>query len=362
MINRRGDFLKRQLTINDYIQDRNNNFDCIRFLAAVLVIFSHAYPLTAHKYDGEFLVSISNNQWSMGALAVAIFFIISGFLISQSYERSLNLMTFIKARMLRIIPGLIVAALFGTFIIGTLVTTLPVKEYLTNQNTYHYLRVIFLFPMQFTLPGVFENSSFNNSINGSLWTIPLEILCYGIVAILGFIGLLKYKKVVLWIFLLSLYAKKYLMVYLYPHSFFDLFPFFAVGMLIYSYKDKIVLNKWNAMLSFFMIIISLKFGGFVEIFTIFGAYLIFYFAYNKKIKLSEFSKYGDFSYGIYVYAFPIQQTVTYFNGIEISVFMNIVVSLPITLIIAFFSWHLIEKPALNLKRIKVNKFSKSSAT
>lgn len=363
--------MKKHLTINDYVNDRNNNYDFIRFIAATLVIFSHAYPLTSH--EGELFVKISHGQWSMGGIAVAIFFMVSGFLITQSYERSSNLLKFIKARFLRIYPGLIMAILFGVFIIGSIVTTLPIREYLTNLNTYNYLKVLFLFPMQWTLPGVFEHSSMNNSINGSLWTIPFEILSYGVVAILGLVGLLKYKNVVLWVFVLSLYAKHYLIVYvpkdiswIYLPSFFDLFPFFAAGMLIYCYRDKIVLNKWNAIFSLFILCISLKFGGFVDTFTIFGAYLVFYFAYNKKIKLNKFGKYGDFSYGIYIYAFPIQQTVTYFIGKDISVITNITISLPITIVLAILSWHLIEKPVLKLKNKRIayifNKNSNNAAT
>jgi peptidoglycan/LPS O-acetylase OafA/YrhL len=357
--------LNKELTINNFINDRNNNFDFIRFLAATLVIFSHAYPLTSHL--GEFFSNHSHGQWTLGGIAVATFFIVSGFLVTQSYERSLSLIKFTKYRVLRIFPGFIVSVFFGTFIIGTLVTTLPVKNYLLNQSTYNYLKTIFLFPMQYTLPGVFENSSMNNSINGSLWTIPFEILSYVVVALFGFFGLLKYRKIVLLLFILSIYSKLHLKSHFptdifwgYIPAFIDLFPFFAAGMLIYSYRDKIVLNKWNAMISFFMLLMSIKFGGFIEVFTVFGSYLIFYCAYNKKIKLNKFGKYGDFSYGIYIYAFPIQQTVTYLLGKEISILTNIVISLPITIILAFSSWHLIEKPALKLKHKRITyKLSKS---
>lgn len=354
--------MDKSATINDYVNDRKNNYDFIRFLAATLVIFSHAYPLTSH--EGEFLLKLSNIQWSMGSMAVAIFFIISGFLVTQSFDRSSNLVKFIKARILRIFPGLIVAVLFGAFVIGPIVTTLPLKEYMTNSGTYNYLKTIFLFPMHWLLPGVFEHSSFDKSINGSLWTIPFEILSYVVVAILGVIGLLKNKKVVLLLFVLFMYIKKYLIMYVpddfglvYLPSFFDLFPFFSAGMVMYLYRDKIVLNKWYAMISLLILIISLKFGGFIDAFTIFGTYLIFYIAYNKKIKLNNFAKHGDLSFGIYIYAFPIQQTVTYLFGGKVSVLLNIVISLPIILVLAYLSWNLVEKQALKLKNKKINKLN-----
>lgn len=342
------------MTINDCVNDKKNNYDIIRFFAAVFVIFSHAYPLTSH--GGEFFVTLSNGQSDLGSMAVAIFFIISGFLITQSFDRTENLRIFIKSRILRIYPGLIAAVFLCVFVIGPNATTLRINEYLTNGDTYNYLKVIYLFPMQWTLPGVFENSSFNNSVNGSLWTIPFEILSYGIVALIGFIGLLKHKKVVLLLCIVSLYAKAHMKIFvpenitwIYLPSFLDLFSFFAIGMFVYSYKDKIILSKWYALISLLMLFISLRFGGFVDVFTICGSYLIFYVVYNKKIKLHNFNKYGDFSFGIYVYAFPIQQTVTYLFGGEISVIMNIMISLPTTIIIAYFSWHVVEKPALMLK-------------
>lgn len=347
-------------TIGDCLYDRKNNYDFIRFIAALLVIVSHAYPLTSH--ENEFFLVWSNGQMDLGRLAVATFFVISGFLITQSYNRTPDIIKYFKARILRIFPALIVAALFGTFVIGLLVTTLPKIDYLTNSNTYNYLKVIFLFPMQWTLPGVFESSSLNNSINGSLWTLPFEILSYIVVAILGIFGALKSKKLILFIFLLSMYVKNYLIVYIPTHfsfvylpSFFDLFPFFAAGMVLYAYKDSITINKQNALISLALLIISFIFGGFTNIFTIFGAYLIIYLAYNTKVRFYNFAKYGDFSYGLYIYAFPIQQAVTYYFGGEISVLTNIAISVPLTIFISFISWHMIEKPAMKLKNVKIIK-------
>ena len=339
--------------VSECLYDRKNNFDIIRFIAALLVIISHAYPLTSHS--GEFFLELSKGQMSLGALAVAIFFVISGFLITQSYDRNPNLIKYFKARILRIFPGLIAATIFGAFVVGLLVTTLSKTEYLTNSNTYDYLKVIFLFPMEWTLPGVFETSSFNNSVNGSLWTLPYEIMSYIFVAIIGVCGSLKNKHVVLFLFLFSLYIKNYLILsiptdftWVYLPDFFNLFPYFAAGMVIYAFRDDITLNKQYALISLALLIISLIFGGFITIFTIFGSYFIIYIAYSKKIKFYNFAKYGDFSYGLYIYAFPIQQSVTYFIS-DISVFTNIIISVPLTLIVSYCSWHLIEKPSMKLK-------------
>lgn len=340
-------------TVSECLNDRKNNYDFIRFIAALLVIIAHAYPLTSHS--GEFFLELSNGQMNLGALAVATFFVISGFLITQSYDRNPDIIKYFKARILRIYPALIMATIFGVFVIGLMVTTLPKTEYLTNSDTYNYLKVIFLFPMEWTLPGVFESSSFNQSINGSLWTLPYEIICYVFVVVTGVLGALKNKYIVLSFFLFSLYIKNYLILviptdfaWVYLPDFFNLFPYFAAGMVIYAFRDDIILNKQYALLSLALLVISFIFGGFVTVFTIFGSYLIVYIAYSKKLKFYNFAKFGDFSYGLYIYAFPIQQSVTYFIS-DISVFTNIIISIPLTLIVSYCSWHLIEKPAMKLK-------------
>ena len=102
------------LTLKDLASGRNNNFDFIRFVAASLVIFSHAYRLATGRGDIEPLVLFSGSQIWFGHLAVIIFFVISGFLIAQSYERSSNVIVYFWARALRIIPAL-VASIFLKF-------------------------------------------------------------------------------------------------------------------------------------------------------------------------------------------------------------------------------------------------------
>jgi peptidoglycan/LPS O-acetylase OafA/YrhL len=346
-----------KISLNDRFAGRKNNYDFIRFVAAVFVLISHAYPLTSH--GDELLKVMTNGQMSFGTASVAVFFMISGFLIMQSFDRAKNIQTFFLARILRIFPGLLVAVLICAFIIGPLVTTLPLEEYLTNRATFEYLKVIFLFPMHWTLPGVFEHLSDYNSINGSLWTIPFEVLCYVFVAIIGVLRINKQKKAILLIFLLSVYARAYLkgfapqVAWVYVPSLYDLFPYFAAGMLFYSFREQIVFNKWYATIAGLLLLLSAKFGGLNLTFIAVVPYLVFYFAYNEKLPFANFGKYGDLSYGIYIYAFPIQQTVMYLLDGRCSVLLNIVISLPITLIIAYFSWHLVEKRALRYKNLLV---------
>lgn len=353
------------LLVGHLSSDRNNNLDSIRFLAATLVIFSHAFPLSGDSYSEPFLLATSS-QMSFGSLGVAIFFVISGFLISQSYERSSSIVSYFKSRFLRIFPGLFVAVLFCSFIIGPLVTTLSLKEYFSNGQTYEYVKTIFLYPVYWYLPGVFETNAWKGGVNGSLWTIPFEVLCYVSVAILGLLGVLKKGLAVFLLFAVVFYLRIYgdhtpfingkYILDLEVKTLIELSTYFIAGMLMYCYRNSIFINKHLAMISISMLCLAALYGGFKESFILFGSYLIIYFAFNPNITFHFFSKYGDFSYGLYIYAFPIQQVVTYYYGGKMNPFMNFFLSFLVTFLLAIFSWHLIEKGALNLKKRKFSTF------
>lgn len=345
--------LGKNIYFSDLINGKNNNFDFIRFIAATLVIFSHAFPLTGNV---DLLSSFSNGQTNIGHLSVVIFFVISGYFITQSFVYSNSLIKYMKARVLRIFPALFIALLFTVFVIGALVTSIPFNEYIRNIETYNYLKAIFLYPMYWNLPGVFENNPFPNSVNGSLWSIPFEFMFYIFVAILGVLFLIR-KKVVTTIFVL-LCALVFFDYWPFSNTHFwgleikqilELLLYFCSGMMVFLYKEKIVYSNFLAMLSIVILYLSIYFNGFNEFFVFFGTYLIFYFGYNQKIKTWEFYKYGDFSYGIYIYAFPIQQaTVYYFNG-NMSPYLNFIISFIIALLLSIISWYLVENNALKLK-------------
>lgn len=198
---------KSTVTIEDFASGRNNNFDFIRFIAASMVIFSHAYRLATGRGGDEPLVIFSNSQIWFGHLAVIIFFVISGFLIAQSYERSSNIFVFFWARTLRIFPALIASLIFGVFVVGAIATESSLEAYLSDIKTYDYLNSVFLIKIRWTLPGVFENLPYKGIINGSLWTIPHEVVCYVFVAIFGFLGFLKRRSFVLVIAAILFYLR-----------------------------------------------------------------------------------------------------------------------------------------------------------
>ncbi|WP_338449549.1 acyltransferase [Niallia oryzisoli] len=336
--------------LDEFLAGKKNNLDIIRFLAASLVILSHAYPLTIGHNATEPFGLFTNSQSTFGSLAVSIFFIISGFLITQSFERSKDIVRFSKARIFRIIPGLVVVVSLSVFILGPIFTTLNLVEYFTNPQTYEYLRTIFMYHIQYDLPGVFESNTAPVSVNGSLWTLWYEFLFYGVVGFLGVIRLLHKQTVIV-----AFIASTVLFHFGHGGYYTDLFRYFSAGMLFYLFRGKILQNVWLALLSLVIVFISAKLGKFNYLFPIFGGYFIFYIGYASKITLHHFSKYGDFSYGIYIYAFPVQQMVVNLFHNDITPLQNFIISYPITLCFAIASWHLVEEKALKLRNVALVK-------
>jgi peptidoglycan/LPS O-acetylase OafA/YrhL len=138
------------------------------------------------------LVRLTSGVFTTGSLGVTIFFIISGYLITMSWDKRRNVLQFIWARFLRLVPALVGVALFSVFIVGPLVTKINLAEYFTSGATWGYFRIISVFFPAYYLPGVFLNNPINY-VNGALWTLPLESIMYVLILLGGIAGIL-YKK------------------------------------------------------------------------------------------------------------------------------------------------------------------------
>ncbi|ELW9531216.1 acyltransferase [Burkholderia cenocepacia] len=167
-----------------------NNFDFLRLLAAFAVLYSHQHALVGLP---EPTLGLPD---SLGAFGVSIFFSISGYLIAQSWERDPNLLRFATKRVLRIWPALLVVTVLAAFVLGPIVSDLPVATYFQDPLVWKYLDNLRL-RMTFQLPGVFTTNPFPNSVNGSTWTIPVEVRWYVYLSIAGALGLLRKRLVVL---------------------------------------------------------------------------------------------------------------------------------------------------------------------
>jgi len=330
-------------TLDQYLSSKKNNLDFIRFVAAVMVIFSHSFDL--NTVVSEPLEVISNYRFSFGSMAVAIFFIISGILITQSFQRSSSLYTFTASRVLRIFPALITVTILTIFLLGTIVTSHDLRSYFSDVRTFTYLQNISGLKLQYELPGVFEHNPYPKTVNGSLWSLRYEIICYCLVVIIGFI--LRKKYVLPLIGLL-------IMVLIFEEKLFDVtMIYFFIGALTYIFRKYISLSVGFALLSTIIFLTNIYFNINRPItFIINGlslGYLIIYLGFFNTKYLQNFTKNGDYSYGIYIYAFPIQQLL-YFRFNHLTPIYCFLISTVITIPLAMLSWHLVEKRALALKQ------------
>jgi peptidoglycan/LPS O-acetylase OafA/YrhL len=345
-------------SIDESISRHLNNFDFLRFSAAIFVMFGHSYRLL-NLTSEEPLTRLAGGGLYFGGVGVYIFFIISGFLVLSSWKRNSHFINLFKNRVLRIIPALIVVVFGTVFILGPLVTTLSLKEYFLNADTWRYLLSISIYQIYYSLPGVFENNLFKYAVNGSLWTLPVEFSLYIFLVILGLIGAYKKRITIVFLFLLlfilvtfqqSLLTKIFIPYLGDGLQIAQLSLFFFAGMIFFLYRERIIFD-WRILL----ILILIWTASFQSIYLMTISffclpYFIMYFAFfNNKI-LNSFGKYGDFSYGIYIIAFPIQQTIIYIFNNDIHPITLFVLALSVTLPLSVLSWYNIERPALNLKK------------
>lgn len=346
--------------ISPLLSGRKNNFDLLRFFAASLVLVSHAFPLSYGNNNLEPLYVFSHAQYTLGGLAVAVFFIISGFLITASYEGSASNIEFLIKRSLRIFPGLAVVVILSVFVLGPIYTDFYIADYFRDAGTYTYLKAVLLFSDQYDLPGVFANNPFPLTVNGSLWTLWYEFVCYLLVLFLGMTNLLRWP-VLLGVLLVTLgasinWSNVPLMWRITPYlsgidqHFVTFTAYFAAGSLIYLCRSKIAISAKFAAVSIFAIVIAANTGHMGQVVTVFGAYLVIYLAFATWLPAHNFAKWGDFSYGIYIYAFPVQQAIAALSENNPQWTVNAMGSFPVVLILAVASWHWIEKPAMLMKK------------
>lgn len=320
--------------LSDRVNGRDNNLDVMRFILATWVLFVHSYPLSGSSFTGD-------------KLRVMAFFIISGFFITISLTKNSNVWNFLKARVLRIFPGLIFVTIVTVFLIGFITTDLSVKEYFSNSETLNYFKVLLIKSLDlYTLPGVFENNIYSNQVNGSIWTIYFEVIFYIGIAILGL-----FKLVNKWIMLL-LFTFAYL-VFLSPITFmgryFEMFIFFSVGSLFYLYRNKIPLKVSYAIVSLLLLLVASYFGYFVHAFAFFGTYLVLFLIFYRKISIPFSANMGNYSYGLFLFGFPVQQAIVHFLGGSMNPIINFIIAFPIALSFAMISWHLVESHFIKYK-------------
>jgi len=335
--------------------ERKNSYDFIRFLAAGLVVLAHAFAIAG-------LMEPSIGGVNVGGIGVYVFFMLSGYLITASWGQYPRFIVFLSKRVLRIFPAMIVATLLTVLILGPIFTTLSLHDYFINNNTLAYLNNILLINPVYSLPGVFANNPYPNAINGSIWTLIYEFVMYIVVAVLGASRLLNKKNVVrIWIglfvaqLIIAVIGEEkfsYSIFYLLINQIVPLALMFLTGMIAYLYRDKIRLHMGIGVLALLLFVGLSTLVSQVTI--LLASVLLAYglFALGNSPRLSAFSKYGDFSYGIYIYHFPILQILVALFDLRSGIKLFLI-ALPLSVLVGALSWWLVESRALRLKN-KIN--------
>jgi peptidoglycan/LPS O-acetylase OafA/YrhL len=334
--------------------ERKNNFDAVRILAASAVIYGHAHPLTA---SGD-LVFLGNTVQSF---AVKVFFIISGFLVARSWHWDPEPFRYLAKRMLRIFPGLLLI-LALTLVLGACVTTLPLSTYVADPGTrYYFFYNAVLYPA-YSLPGVFAGLPYPGAVNGSLWSLPAEFLMYLVFPVVYWVGKRLGGNAFLVIFAVLLCAASLYWVRVAPPamplvfygtglpSVLDVSPYFFLGA---AFSLTRISKHLNPSVALFLIGVLVFFHPESGLWTELALYLVapycvLAFATSASPGLQHAGRFGDPSYGIYLYGWPMQQ-LALMAVPNLTPIGNTLIALPLATLAAYGSWHLIEKRALAIK-------------
>jgi peptidoglycan/LPS O-acetylase OafA/YrhL len=334
--------------------DRNNNFNLIRLVAALSVIFSHSVAILGLPPDREFF--FDHVGLSLAEMAVDVFFVTSGFLVAASLINRGDVIAFLWARALRIYPALWVMLALTVFALAPWLTSRSAGDYFAAEKTYEYFAkcATLLGGVRYTLPGVFDAMPRGGEFNGSLWTLPIELRLYLTLAAgwLAFAVAPTIRVRALTV-IAPLATAAFLMLILrgrlagadFNAANIRVFMF-LYGTTLYLWRDKVPIGSGFLLAAVGCLgLVAFNKSAFFVAYALCLAPLVLHFAYLPKGRIRAFNDWGDCSYGVYIYAFPIQQTLAFLFP-AISLAAMIASSALASLTTAALSWQLIERRAL----------------
>ena len=335
-------------TLADVFVGKSNNLTFIRLMAALSVIYGHTTAIVPGATPDW--VVVTTGYAFIGGVAVDLFFLISGFLVTASILNS-GVKNYVVSRVLRIYPALWVNLIIVTFVLGGIVTTLPLSEYLVNREVWTYFKgLAFTYQGGFFLPGVFAQNA-DKAVNGSIWSVIIEVWLYIVVLGLYLFGVMRSRALFNTVFFVAIVAiwsdKALVPVSLSSSTLLNVCLFFYIGSFLYINRDSVPVSPYFMLIALFLAGITLNTDRFA-----FGYILLmmtFFCTVSFFKQFAWMDKWGDYSYGVYLYGWPSQQFTAWafpgFSGTQ-----NCVMSMTIALICGVASWHLVEKKALNLKK------------
>ncbi|WP_314946285.1 acyltransferase [Bradyrhizobium cosmicum] len=333
---------------------RPAGFDVLRITLAIAVILWHTVAVC---------YGLAAEQWFYGGplkplvwLVIPAFFALSGFLVAGSLERN-NLPSFVVLRLIRIFPALTAEVMISAMLIGSFFTTLPLSQYFTDPDFFRYF-LNTIGDIHFYLPGVFSDLPVPNMVNSQLWTIPHELECYLAISAAALIGLTKRHR-------LFLFAVLFIIIALALRDLLGGKPgspaappgrmlvlAFLCGVALFLNRSRIAYSPWLFLASaagFVVSVLASTRAG-EDLAAIFIAYLTVYLGLLN-FSTGPIVKVADYSYGVYLYGFPVQQTVAQLWPDHRVWYVNFGLSLAATLVFAIASWHLLESKVMARKKI-----------
>ena len=341
-------------TIAALLHGRDNNFNLIRFLAASAVLLDHSFALVAHDQTASALIDVERLE--IGRLAVDVFFILSGFLVTRSVMTQPTLIDYAVARFLRLFPALLVACIGIAFVLGPIVTSASLGDYFTDPRPWLFVPLTTsLITHSMTLPGVFEQVPESGVIDPPLWTLRYETMCYVLLALFALVGALatRFRATLTLAVILGAYAFiTFATSWRGDSSAIDsaarfVLDFFLGGA-FYVFADKIRVDLRVALVLGLAAAATFGTAAHEAVFRVALTYGLLWFALVPAGAIRRFNLIGDYSYGIYILCFPIQQTFVMLNP-QITPGWLFMCSFPAVLALAILSWHFIEHPPLRRK-------------
>ena len=330
---------------------RSAGFDYMRFALATLIILFHSLETSY----GALPVAQAHESLlrPFAAALLPMFFCLSGFLVAGSLERNPKIFPFAALRVLRIFPALALEVILSAVLLGLLFTKLPLRDYLTHGDFAAYFLNITGY-IHYTLPGVFQSNPVPDFVNAQLWTVPWELYCYLLLIVMYRFGMLKRER---WAYIVApiiffQFYFDFLGVNIRPFCVpgLSLIVCFVLGVLFYQYRARIPFRLDLFCFSFVLMVACLKFPGTLEIIApLFVCYACLYLGLcNPKRDRVVLS--GDYSYGLFLYGYAVQQAVAALGPAFHHWYINFLVAFPCALLFAAVSWWAVERPILGLRK------------
>ncbi len=316
------------------------NLQLTRFLLAILVIFNHSFALSTGSASEEWLVLITKGQMTFGGFAVAIFFLCGGYYAARAVIVKQD-NRYLLHRLIRLIPELAIVVV-SCVIVGAIISSCSLREYFENERTWRYL-LNAIMVLQHDLPGVFESNAYAQTVNGALWTLPVEFICNIGCFVAYKFRLLKRNTILISALLIAILeygiwslGTRYgiLRSVIMPSI------MFFVGILYYLFGEHIKRVWWLVVLAIAAFCLLTALGCMKAGMAVFLPYSLFCLWFSDRQIPKALGKTGDYSYSLYLWGFPVQQTVVSMYGGSMIPYLNFLISLPIAVFLAFITYRL----------------------